>query len=589
MLSTWSWHSAAEGLEVDQHFTSKDLGPLMEYVEDPDHSYDLDQIKGAQWQKVGSRGFNKGFSDSQYWFRIKIANKGNTLKNYVLENRHPFLDTMDIIYERNGTTLWKDILGDQLPVNKRRLKHSDFLSSFSLNANETVDIYVRIASESTVQLPLTLWEEDHYKEHNHKNSLLIGLLLGFLIAIAAYHVSIYFSISEPVYVYYGLFIIGTIVSFACFNGIPGLVFWPNANAAADNVLLVGLLVSATFNCLFARNVVDTPERTPRINIMLNVCIATSIVGFVLLPILPYAMILKLSCFALALSVFLVVPAFIIASLQKYQPAYYALIGSVMAGVGICISMFDKLGLLPSNSFNSYAVYIGLTLMTLVQAFALSYRIKVANDMQEKAQQELITTQQALNTELDTMVRQRTEELEAANERLVELSTVDGLTGLRNRRYFDEGLEREYRNAFRNKLSIGILIMDIDHFKSVNDTYGHPFGDLCLKEMSEIARTSVRRPHDIVARYGGEEFVVLLPNTDLAGTLHIASVIRDRVKAHSFEDESHSIQLTISIGAFSEIPVSPEAFAMMVESADQLLYRAKKNGRDRICSNSDQKA
>lgn len=586
LFSLMSDFVMASTVVTDENFSVKDLGSVLEYLEDTDRALNLEGAKALKWAPIEGGNFSKGFSRSQYWFRFQVINKTPLLRNYVIEIRHPFLDTLDIIYEKNNATLWVDKLGDQLPNNARRIKHSDFLSGFSLNANESINIYIRIASKSTMQLPTKLWEESHYKEHNHRSSIFIGVLLGIVLAIAVYHLLIYFSILEPVYLYYGFFMTGIVITFACLNGLPGFFLWPEYRSETDSMLLVGLFICSTFNCLFARGVVDTPTRTPRMNWLINLCAITGVFGMISLPILPYALLLKLAFFTGILAIILVVTIFIITSLQRYRPAYYALIGSIIAGLGTCITMFDKMGLIPGNAFNSSAVYIGFILMTLIQAFALSYRIKVANDLHKKSQKKLLIAQKKLNSELDILVRKRTEELEQANERLLTLSTTDSLTKLRNRRFFDESLECEYRNAFRNKLPIGVLILDIDHFKSVNDTYGHLFGDLCLKEMGEIVQNSIHRATDIAARYGGEEFIVLLPNTNLKGTLCVANNIRNKVKAHLFKDEKTTLNLTVSIGAIAEIPSLLEAATPMIERADKLLYQAKENGRDQIYSEAE---
>lgn len=575
----------AATLETPENFTSELLGPIVEYIDDPSGQLSLEDAKQRPWKSLEGGSFSEGFTDHQYWFRIKIINTASLIQNYVLEIRHPFLDHLDVIYEKNNRIERTDRLGDQLPVNQRALKHSDFLSSFTLQQNEGVTLYIRVASESTLQLPITLWERDAYTQHNHHYSVVIGVLLGFLVAIATYHLAIYFSTFESAYIYFGMFVVGMLITVSCLSGIPGFFFWPEASSSADNALLVGLLSCSTFNCLFARKIVDSKERTPRIDRVMIGCAIVSVIGMLLMPVLPYTPLLKLAFITGPLSVVLAVSAYTMVSMQRYKPAYYALASGGVAGLGICITMFDKLGIIPSNQFNAYAVYVGVLLMSLVQAFALSYRIKVADDIQKQAQHDLLIAQQSLNFELDNMVRQRTEELEQANERLLELSTKDGLTGLHNRRYFDESLDREYRSAFRNKWPIGILILDIDHFKSINDTYGHPFGDICLRDTGNILINSVKRPHDVTARYGGEEFVVLLPNTDLEGTLHIAESIRNTIKKHVFEDDNQSVNLTVSIGALSEIPSSGSEASNAMERADQLLYHAKKSGRDRVHSNN----
>jgi diguanylate cyclase (GGDEF)-like protein/PAS domain S-box-containing protein len=177
-----------------------------------------------------------------------------------------------------------------------------------------------------------------------------------------------------------------------------------------------------------------------------------------------------------------------------------------------------------------------------------------------------------------------DKLAEANRRLEILATQDGLTGLGNRRFFDETFSREYRRALREGGSLALIMIDVDHFKPFNDRYGHLAGDACLKSIAEAIGAAVRRPADFAARYGGEEFVVLLPNTHEAGAVEIAERIRRAVRelkiAHIFGvDGLVTISAGLVASSISERGVSPDD---MLRSADRALYRAKNAGRDRVC-------
>lgn len=570
-------------LSTDSHFSFEYLNDYTEYLEDPDHRLDVYQAKQAKWQQLTGI-FNEGFSDSQYWFRFSVANQSGSTQHYMLEMRHPFIDYYDIYYEFRGEIIKREALGDQTPVNQRNVKHSDFLSSFSLQNNERITVYIRVASESTLQLPLKLWYTDVYTEHNHRTSVFLGFLLGFLIGISAYHITIYFSTWEQSYLYYAFLNLSLTTTLSCLNGVPGFFIWPSLTSSADTILLLGLHGGAIFGCFFTREICDGSERVPKLTMALNACAVLCLLCLAMMPIVSYITSLKLSFLCSTIAMILCITTFAKVTLQGYQPVYIALAACIVACTGIFITLLDKLNLLPNNALASNAIYLGLIMMSLMQAFALSFRFKVERDAHEESQQDLIVAQKKLNYELDTVVKQRTEELEIANERLLELSTTDSLTGLHNRRYFDENAVKEYKNAFRNKLPVGIILLDIDHFKSVNDNYGHPFGDLCLKDVAHIVSSSIRRPPDIGARYGGEEYIILLPNTDGTGVKHVAETIRQKVKAHRFSDEKTSITLTISLGALSEVPTQSSTLTQLVSQADQLLYRAKEEGRDRVCTN-----
>ena len=135
------------------------------------------------------------------------------------------------------------------------------------------------------------------------------------------------------------------------------------------------------------------------------------------------------------------------------------------------------------------------------------------------------------------------ELADANKKLAELSSIDGLTGVSNRRIFDERFEIEWRRSLRSKTPLSIFILDLDFFKKVNDDYGHQAGDICLKEVGQILRRFARRPGDLVARYGGEEFSVILSNTPSSGAVNMSEGIRKEIESRDFSFEGKEFKMT----------------------------------------------
>lgn len=189
----------------------------------------------------------------------------------------------------------------------------------------------------------------------------------------------------------------------------------------------------------------------------------------------------------------------------------------------------------------------------------------------------------IGTLRDVSVRKAIEDqLQDANRRLQALAEQDGLTGLANRRFFDDALSREYGRARRDKTSLGLLMIDVDWFKSFNDRYGHPAGDECLKRIGAAIKITVYHPGDVVARYGGEEFAVLLPDTDETGTASIAERIRQAMFNLAIEhDASPNRVATISVGASSLAAGALAKPQALLANADRALYRAKDNGRNTV--------
>lgn len=170
----------------------------------------------------------------------------------------------------------------------------------------------------------------------------------------------------------------------------------------------------------------------------------------------------------------------------------------------------------------------------------------------------------------------------ANAMLAQLASRDGLTGLVNRRTFDTLLATEWRRAQRLQQPLALLMMDVDHFKLYNDTYGHMGGDDCLRRVAGIIASQGERPGDLAARYGGEEFALILPNTDAAGASNLATRIRDAVAAAGLPHTQSNLQrVSISIGAAVVRPNQEMQPAALISLADRALYKAKHLGRDRI--------
>jgi diguanylate cyclase (GGDEF)-like protein len=175
------------------------------------------------------------------------------------------------------------------------------------------------------------------------------------------------------------------------------------------------------------------------------------------------------------------------------------------------------------------------------------------------------------------------ELKRCRDRLMNLSNIDGLTGIANRRRFDEVFEREWLRARRNQSSISLVLMDIDHFKGYNDRYGHLYGDECLRKIARGIAENAQRPADLLARYGGEEFAVLLPETQEKGAISVAESIQAKVKslAITYEDSPVSDRVTLSIGVAALIPNDSCSRYDLISLADGRLYAAKRNGRNLI--------
>ena len=218
---------------------------------------------------------------------------------------------------------------------------------------------------------------------------------------------------------------------------------------------------------------------------------------------------------------------------------------------------------------------------LVEALASQAAVAVHN-------RGLLDEQEALKKQLEREVDSRTEELKEALTKLSEahiilkeLNTIDSLTGVRNRQYFDEVMDQEWRRAKRQGYDISLMLLDIDYFKKVNDTYGHLAGDECLQAIAKEIDRMFNRPSDVVARYGGEEFAVVLPYVSADNAASMAEQLRALVESAEYHADGNRLNITISIGLATVSPSSSIAPRDLVSWADIELYNAKSGGRNRV--------
>lgn len=226
-----------------------------------------------------------------------------------------------------------------------------------------------------------------------------------------------------------------------------------------------------------------------------------------------------------------------------------------------------------NGASDYLVKLPdkIELIARIRAHSKTYQLQLQRD---EAYREMKKLQEQLT--------ESHKKLEESNATLLRLSTMDGLTGIANRRHFDETLLLEWKAGLRKNTILSVIILDIDFFKKYNDGYGHQGGDDCLKEVAKTLKDSLHRPGDFIARYGGEEFVAILPDTDAKGAAMIAEQMRTNIAAknipHAYSDVAGHVSISLGVAAMQ--PDQSASPAEIIAKADGALYKAKEQGRNR---------
>ena len=200
-------------------------------------------------------------------------------------------------------------------------------------------------------------------------------------------------------------------------------------------------------------------------------------------------------------------------------------------------------------------------------------------------------QQNVADQLEDNIQQRTLELQITlteladkNKQLEQQSTRDTLTGVRNRAFFDQKLSAEIKRSRRERSTLGLLMIDIDHFKTINDNHGHLVGDLAIKEVAHCMQQELKRSTDHLCRYGGEEFAIILPNTDKEGAMVLAEQVRLCLANRRIQYEELELNISVSIGCYAAVAEINSVSADYIQAADTALYQAKNEGRNKVvCS------
>lgn len=577
--------AASATISLGSSSPSFQIGNGVQFFEDPGLSHTIESIRTTHipWNTYHQDVFNAGYSKSNWWLKFELVNKGTDQQSYIMEVDYPVLDYIDVYFEENQQITTYHEMGDKLPFEQRPVQHRLFLVPFTMAPQSQKIVYIRLNSSSSIQAPITIWNPENYHEADVLTGLVHGVYIGGMLIIGIYNLLIFIALRDKIYLFYVAYVFSMLLFLSSLNGWAFHYLWPQSTQWNDLAILIFLNSVVLFTVTFAERFLALKKLGHTFRIQTNIWVVISMLGFLFYLTAPYNVSIKILIPCAALACLWTLSMSIYAWFKGQRSAGIYIISWTGILVGGVLLAMNKLHLIPRNVFTDQSVQLGSLLEVMLLSFALAERINDERHKRFQAQNEALAAQTLAKEKLETSVAERTKELKIANKRLQELSDTDQLTGLKNRRYLDQFIEHERIRATRYKHPLSILLIDIDHFKQLNDTHGHLAGDACLKEIASCFAMHMRVPIDLCARYGGEEFCVVLPETNLEGALLVAERIRKTINDKTFDASGISLTLSVSIGAYSKIPKASDTSACFVDKADTALYRAKQNGRNQVQS------
>ncbi|WP_420875579.1 diguanylate cyclase domain-containing protein [Pseudomonas leptonychotis] len=532
-----------------------------------------------------------GQSTSPWWIKVTLQRESNSPSQWWLEVGS--VTQLDLrLYLPGADGNWQERESGERVSYKQSRDHDFRHMLFKLPPLDQAPLtfYLRSYDPAGNSFPLRTWQLDQLIQASAEENLALGVVYGIIAALLLYNLFIFFSLRDSAYFWYVLTTAGALLMIVSMSGHGFQYLWPDNPVPfwLDRVTLPSLWGFCA--CRFTQCLMQTRSHVRWAHHLLSFACACYVIAIALEGLGQR----NIAAWIIALLSLTSIPAALGSALirwrQGYFPALLYLCGYGLILGSISLALMRATGLVQPAAWNAYVFPLSVAAESILFSFALAYRIQTLK--QEKAEALIqadrektarMAQMQGSADELQNAVQLRTAELAAANQQLCErerdlrhAAFHDPLTELPNRRFLVERCEAALANARRQSEATALLLIDLDHFKPINDKYGHDAGDLMLQSIAQRLREHVRSG-DAVARLGGDEFAVLICGADAEQHARdIASRLLDELaKPVSYGAERLTVTISIGVALY---PRHASNFTTLYKAADQMLYKVKSRGR-----------
>jgi diguanylate cyclase (GGDEF)-like protein len=580
-LSSSNTETSVDAQTVNE---SIDLLPFASYYTDHSFQFKIDDIKNIHqidWVKNKNTSQNFGQINAPIWFKISLKNTHKNKERLYLVLNYPHHDFVNVYYTNNKDIIKEIHTGDALPFKTRENTEPNFI--FPIPAShDFLDVYISIQSEGLLKIPLYLETQTQLNKQTKNFNFVSGIYFGAIAIMLAFNLFIWLTVKDRSYFYYLVYIIFSASFQWTLTGLSFQYIWPELPLLNQYGIIITTTLTGISAVIFMQKFLGINYSANKYDqILISALIGCYILIALSSVVVSYHFALQMLLLGAS---FMVLTGFYVGVkywLRGIRSARFFALAWFCYLFFVILYLLDSKQVINSSILTEYYLAIGSLIELSLLSIAFADKLNSEKELRVNAQNELLDIQIKMNLDLDTLVKNRTVELEEANIQLKALSVTDGLTQLKNRYFFDQTYIKEFKRAARENWPFSIIMIDIDFFKKINDEYGHLFGDYCLVKSASLIQSIVHRPSDTVARYGGEEIAILLPNTSLDGAIKLAEKIREHFRETEFTNSGISKFITVSLGVSCGHPKHQDNAIKLLEIADQCLYKAKESGRDQV--------
>ncbi len=569
-------------VQINKETTKLNILHNMEILEDKQNNLSIDDVIKKQHDSsfisATILGNTFGYTQSAFWVRFSVDVDSKMQEAIYLELGFPLMDYATLYTPKSDGGYIESKSGEFIDSTLKEINYRNYIFTLSRDTDQTKTYYMYVKSGTSTQIPLNIFSASTLIQEIDKTNFLFGLYYGNMFILMLIALTAFVKMGDRVFLSYSFYLFTYIFFQLCMNGFFSQYFTPLPLIYANQVTALSLGIVVIAGAIFSGIYLQLwSSKYKTLRFTYNFIILTTIATTFIALFIDVALGIKLT----AIIVLLLAPTIFFTAVKSfldgYTPAKFFLIAWFIFLLGAFTTVLLFLGIIPHTFLTAYSMQIGSTLELLLLTFALTSRVDVLLLEKEQATKKATTYLNQINEGLESLVKERTQELQEKNELLSNLAIRDSMTGMLNHNASIEKLNSMKLTALRYGYSLAVVMLDIDLFKAINDKYGHPAGDKVIIQIADVINKTIRQS-DVSGRYGGEEFILILHNTNINDALELSERIRVKIESLQIAEIAQQ-PITVSLGVTIFDNSIPDGD--LIKQADIALYSAKESGRNRV--------